>query len=283
MQAQANALVNAKRQYLEAHGREKLEYRRLVASTESTLKSELTNRYGSGVIVWSIQFAEVFVDGSRGFDIILANPPYGIDTGGQYSDTSGTRDSYGCFLALANSLCGRSGACVFIVPTSWETGERFLKFRRWLFGNNRVEAVVNLPYDVFEIPFVDTAIVCYFPNRRQQGPEAIRVATLPKRAECDLTKIEESLEPLPIEKIASDPSLRLVLRPTATQILEAVANCPRLGDVARIKRGIEAYQYTILNAARGSGWQPYFDGAVDRYIVRPGSGEAYVKTERGGR
>lgn len=215
VQAQANGLVSSKRQYLKEHGAEKLQYRRLVSSIETALKLELADRYGSGIIVWSVQFAEVFVDGNRGFDVVLANPPYGIEIAGHYAETAGTRDSYACFLALAHSLCGQAGACVFIVPTSWETGERFTKFRNWFLRHNRVNAVVNLPYDVFEIPFVDTTIVSYAPNKSTLAAPSLKVVTLPKRADCDLTRIDESLGGTAGRKDRIRP--RLAIDPTCTR------------------------------------------------------------------
>ena len=52
---------------------------------------------------------------------------------------------------------------------------------------------------------------------------------------------------------------------------------PRLESVAGIKRGIEAYQYTISPSPRSAAWKPYFDGSVYRYSVSPKTGEAYVK------
>ncbi|HQU46889.1 MAG TPA: TaqI-like C-terminal specificity domain-containing protein, partial [Pirellulales bacterium] len=51
----------------------------------------------------------------------------------------------------------------------------------------------------------------------------------------------------------------------------------RTCQIARIKRGIEAYQYTIAPTASSCSWQPYFQGAVDRYIVRPADEAAFVK------
>ena len=43
---------------------------------KSPTPAELHEEHGDNVVDWRIQFAEAFTTGKRGFDIVLANPPY---------------------------------------------------------------------------------------------------------------------------------------------------------------------------------------------------------------
>ena len=80
-----------------------------------------------GVVEWRIDFADVTLNG--GFDVVIANPPYGITVKDRSSTVIGHTDSYTNFMGLAVDLAPK-GLMAYITPTSWETGERFKKFRQ---------------------------------------------------------------------------------------------------------------------------------------------------------
>ena len=97
-----------------------------------------------GALDWRVEFAEVL--GRRGgFDIAIANPPYGIRIDDQRSTAIKHSDSYTSFLALATEIAP-SGVVAYITPASWETGERFVSFRRFLLSSMALRTLVNLPY-----------------------------------------------------------------------------------------------------------------------------------------
>ena len=110
MQHTADVVAMVKHQFFLSHGEEKEEYRKTIISQESHLRKELATEYGEGVVDWRIQFAEAFANKRGGFDIVLANPPYGIDIQGDYATRVSQRDSYACFLGLATSMSSRSAA-----------------------------------------------------------------------------------------------------------------------------------------------------------------------------
>lgn len=130
---------------------------------------------------------------------------------------------------------------------------------------------------MFEIPFVDTCIVSFRPEKSTLRSEKLLVLSLPKREHGVLDTIQQRLQPLLVSSISADKSLRLILRADASGIFSQLAANPHLEAAARIRRGIEAYQYTISPFQRGAAWAPYFDGSVYRYTVRPRPEEAYVK------
>ena len=138
---------------------------------------------------WRVQFAEVFAL-RGGFDVAIANPPYGISIKDRRSIVIGHADSYTNFMGLSTELAP-NGVMAYITPTSWETGERFKKFRRYLFVKIALRDVVNLPYDVFATPYVDTSITIGLIGR--PSPTTFRLATFEKRAGLDLTHIVDLL------------------------------------------------------------------------------------------
>src|SRR5207245_720980 len=77
--------------------------------------------------------------------------------------------------------------------------------------------------------------------------------------------------------IQGDRHLRVVLRAEAVGVFQLVADNPRLVSVARLKRGIEAYQYEILSSPKSTAWFPFFDGKVNRYSVTPSQERKFVQ------
>ena len=60
-------------------------------------------------------------------------------------------------MLLAAALVS-SGTLAYITPTSWEIGENYAEFRRNFFGHAHLDVLANLPYDVFDNPYVDNAV-----------------------------------------------------------------------------------------------------------------------------
>ncbi len=159
------------------------------------------------VVDWRVEFSEVFA-ARRGFDITIGNPPYGITVKDRRSAVNGHTDSYTNFMGLAGDLA-LNGVMAYITPTSWETGERFKKFRQYLFSKMTLRSVVNLPYDVFETPYVDTAMTIGMMGRPRSATS--RLATLEKRAELNLTQIADYVTSADWAAISGDASLRVPL------------------------------------------------------------------------
>ena len=223
------------------------------------------------VIDWRVEFGEVISEG--GFDIAIANPPYGITTNGRRSNLIGNTDSYTNFMALATEIAP-NGVMSYITPTSWETGARFKKLRRFLFSKMAIQTVVNLPYDVFESPYVDTAITTG--NIGQLPSDTFRLATLEKRTELDLTGIADYIAPVDWSVVAGDTDLRIPLIGWAATLFNRImARAKRLGDMTSSKRGIAQYKFDILKK-QTRGALPFYDGQVQRYEVSGISAHDFV-------
>ena len=225
-----------------------------------------------GAIDWRVEFAEVMGDG--GFDVVIANPPYGITVKDRRSAVIGHTDSYTNFMGLARDLAP-NGIMDYITPTSWETGERFRKFRQYLFGEMALQIVVNLPYDVFETPYVDTAISVGLMG--EPAPSEFRLATLDKRAELDLTRIADYMTTVDWSAVAGDNALRVPLLDWSADLFARVgAKATPLGEITSSKRGIAEYKFDILSGPVNDDALLFFDGQVQRYEVGTPSGSNFV-------
>ena len=257
--------------YTTAHGQQKTTLKKQVDKTKAKLLNQMKSAAPAGIVEWRIDFADVMLNG--GFDIVIANPPYGITVKNRRSATIGHNDSYTNFMGLAGDLAP-NGIMAYITPTSWETGERFKKFRQYLFGKMALQCVLNLPYDVFETPYVDTAITIGAIGK--PPPSQFRLATLDKRAELDLTQIADYMTPADWSAVASDSSLRVPLLDWAADLFSRVGvKATPLEKIAFSKRGIEAYQFDILSNQEADA-SPFFGGQVRRYAIQRSPNDNYV-------
>ena len=224
-----------------------------------------------GAVDWRVEFAEVFAQ-RQGFDVAIANPPYGITVTDRRSAAISHTDSYTNFMGLAVNLAPE-GVMAYITPTSWETGERFNKFRQYLFSKMAVQSLVNLPYNVFDTPYVDTAITIAAVG---QQPSKFRLATLDKRAELDLTQIPEYMTMVDWSAVDGDASLRMPLLDWAADLFGRVgANATPLGKITSSKRGIEAYKFETLRRSKSDAF-PFFTGQVRRYELQASLSSSFV-------
>ena len=111
--------------YTTAQGDGKGRRKEQVEAVKEQLRAHMQDAAPPGVVEWRIDFADVMLSG--GFDVVIANPPYGITVKDRRSTAIGHTDSYTNFMGLAIDLAP-NGIMAYITPTSWETGEKFKKF-----------------------------------------------------------------------------------------------------------------------------------------------------------
>ncbi len=121
---------------------------------------------------WELEYPEVFFgeDGERrddaGFDGVLGNPPWGAQLSSEMADYISVRyglpkssnDTFACFTKLGSELVSPEAEIGYILPSGWQTSDKYLTFREWLVHNLEIEKLVNLPYDVFADAYVDSSI-----------------------------------------------------------------------------------------------------------------------------
>ena len=113
---------------------------------------------------WRLRFAEVFAQG--GFDIVIANPPYGASVENATRDLyfaggqGQSKDTYGLFMARGLQLLRPGGWFTFIVSDTWRTIKSHKPLRRRLLENANVAHVLDLPAWIFGAT-VNTGILTF--------------------------------------------------------------------------------------------------------------------------
>jgi tRNA1(Val) A37 N6-methylase TrmN6 len=100
---------------------------------------------------WELNFFEVMgVKG--GFDIVIANPPYGVAVDKAVSDAEfglGNSDSYGVFAALGVNILKPGGTLCYIMSDTWQTIRTHYKLRKKLFEATEAQYIVSVPMRTF--------------------------------------------------------------------------------------------------------------------------------------
>ncbi|MDE2813140.1 MAG: Eco57I restriction-modification methylase domain-containing protein [Gemmatimonadota bacterium] len=102
-----------------AQGRYKAALKTKVEAIKADLRRRIPGAAPADVVDWRIDFADVMLNG--GFDVVIANPPYGITVNDRRSAAIGHVDSYTNFMGLACDLAPNG-----VSPTS-----RPLRGKRW--------------------------------------------------------------------------------------------------------------------------------------------------------
>lgn len=194
----------AKAAYLKAHHGEKLTLR---AEVEK-YRDELLRMRGTEKITgfdWAVEFAEVFaprggtevtmrgefsfaneLPGQQtfterasaqagGFDVVLANPPYGASVEDRLRDlyfdrrTEGaqSKDTYGLFIARGLQLLAEGGQLCYIVSDTWRTIKSHKPLRKRLVEKTTVKHVLDLPAWIFDA----TVNTCILTLTKQPAPD----------------------------------------------------------------------------------------------------------------
>jgi len=144
--------------------------------TEKTTKQEgliediKSNAIYRNAFEWRFEFPEVLdKEGNfEGFDVIVGNPPYiGLEAFSE-SERNYFRTNYPIFerkfetsvifIVEGFRLLKKDGVLSYIAPVTWQTGENYNKLRKFVFTEKGVSYIINLPFNIFEDAYVETAI-----------------------------------------------------------------------------------------------------------------------------
>ena len=117
---------------------------------------------------WHLDFFEVM--GAReGFDIVIANPPYGVSVAEEIFKNEfnlGSSDSYGVFAALGLNILKPGGTLCYIMSDTWQTIRTHYKLRKKLFEETKAQCLISVPMKTFKAT-VNTGIYLF----RKSSPE----------------------------------------------------------------------------------------------------------------
>lgn len=222
---------------------------------------------------WTKNFPAAMRDG--GFDCILGNPPY-IPTElmsdaerryfiSSFSYLTGKYEESVLFISRGIEKLKRSGVLGFVSTTTWQTGENYREFRRRYLGRRLLRLCLNLPHDVFEDAYVDTAIYIF----GKVPADEFKYAVLPKRAPLSsLAGVQYDSRPY---ASLDATSFRLSINSLAAQLMERLCKQPRfqpLGEVTKSTQGLALSRYNLMHKASGSDCLPIMTGGtVSRYSI----------------
>ena len=155
---------------------EKLE--KEVESLTAKMEEIKNNKIYENSFEWRFEFPEVLNDDGDfiGFDLVIGNPPYipleafsvserrFFDN--KYPQLERKYESSVPFILEGLALLNQQGLLAYIAPVTWQTGENYSKFRQYLVKNFGLEKIINLPFNIFEDAYVDTALYFITKPRR---------------------------------------------------------------------------------------------------------------------
>jgi len=146
----------------EQEKKEKIE--QVISSLEKEIEKIKTGQ-GIDAFNWFLDFFEV-MGVKEGFDIVIANPPYGVAVDKEvYQDEFGigSKDSYGVFAALGVNILKPGGMLCYIMSDTWQTIRTHYKLRKKLFEETETQYLISVPMKTFKAT-VNTGIYLFKKN-----------------------------------------------------------------------------------------------------------------------
>lgn len=116
---------------------------------------EISQNEEKPYFLWHLFFREIFnaPQAKNGFDIVIGNPPYGVDVEKSLQEHYGLgkRDSYGVFMSMAlHKLIKPGGHLCFIVSDTWLTISSHFELRQQILDHHHLQKVIRLHGDCFK-------------------------------------------------------------------------------------------------------------------------------------
>lgn len=156
--------------------RKKLIIKREILSIEKKIE-EVRNGKEIDAFNWYLDFFEVM--GTKGgFDIVIANPPYGVSVDKEiYKNEFKTdsSDSYGVFTALGLNILKQGGTLCYIMSDTWQTIKTHYKLRKKLFEETKAQYLISVPMRTFKAT-VNTGIYLFKKSSSEEEKDNLMIA-----------------------------------------------------------------------------------------------------------
>jgi adenine-specific DNA-methyltransferase len=223
----------------------------LVAQAESKVKAIQENVIYQDAFEWRFEFPEILDKNGVfvGFDVVIGNPPYiplehftEIEKGEfrkKYPVLERKYESSVLFMLESFLLSNENGYLSFIAPLTWQTGENYSKFRNFLYKTYGIELIVNLPFNIFEDAYVDTAI--YVLAKKAQSE--FKFFAFDKKAK-DISFETAPFRIMNVQDLAIN-DYKIILDDFTEQLLSKLAtNCfILLGEITKSTQGLSASNF----------------------------------------
>ena len=208
----------------------------------------------------------------KGFDVVIANPPYGRIVGGRdeeaiasrWPEFRATRDAFVAFVLLGLKLNRDNATIAFIIPMAWLGGPSYSTFRAALL-RKAIEEIVVLPFDMFTEAYVDTLIL-RVTNRPPVQNHLVRTFTYPKRTDVSVFS-PGPWDLIPANEWREIPDNKFLLSKAGVAMTKTIReNCKRtFASLVEMQRGVLFDKALLSGKKTGPKSHPYFEGDVYRY------------------
>jgi adenine-specific DNA-methyltransferase len=267
----------------------------LVAQAQQKVDAIKNNVLYQNAFEWRFEFPEVLDDEGRfvGFDIVIANPPYGVNANAQNSDFlkkefktfSFRGESYVLFIERALQILKVENHLSFIIPDTLLNLGFTQNIRNHLLTNSKLIEIDLLPNQVFNDATVDTMLL--FTQKQNVVKDFIQndalVRIFNKKEVPKNLHFPEKTFSISTEKWFKQQAFNLQSDNDETLLIDKIeSQFPKLESFVEMFYGIKAYQvgkgkpaqtreivdlkpFTSLNQTNTK-WLPFFDGKhIGRY------------------
>lgn len=249
--------LKAKEDFLMAHGQQKLTLRQEVLALKEQVALWTRSKRTPRGFDWPVEFAEVFRE--KGFDVVLANPPYvnmvqmedvseayRSALRGMYDSASGGFDLFVPFMERGVQLLRPGGQFAYITPNKYLSAEYAEALRKFLGRSFRLSGLCDLT----NVPVFTASVYPYITLGSKNAPSVAAEDVAIYRARVDGTSII-SMEmaytaPLSLTKVTDSELWAPLVHPAVGRLLPALRSRRHLEDEAVITGAAtvdEAYKW----------------------------------------
>jgi len=139
-------------------------------------------------------------------------------------------------------IINKTGILAYIAPLTWQTGENYAIFRKYLRSEKGINQIINLPFNTFEDAFVDTGMYVF---SNHQSP-SYDIYNFDKKA------IISDLKYLAFERIdisqLKPPDYKIILDKNVGSLISKFSepNFIPLGSITKSTQGLSGSRFTRL-------------------------------------
>ncbi len=227
---------------------------------------------------WRFEFPEVLDEDGNfvGFDVVVGNPPYipleeMVPYERQYLKKNypifeRKYETSVVFIGRGLNILSSVGILSYIAPITWQTGSNFEKFREFLFKEKSVDRIINLPFNIFEDAYVETAIY-FLGNKHSTDFYEIFIFDKKESAEnlqnLKFSEIDKDLVSPPKYKVILNPFVFRILQRLEMNNLELIP----LGEITISTQGLSPSRFPKAEGKNPNNYPYLADGNVYNYLL----------------
>ncbi len=242
---------------------------------ENEIEEIKANKIFENAFEWRFEFPEVLYDDGDfvGFDVVIGNPPYipleSFDDevrkyfSDKYLQLERKYETSVAFILEGLNLLNKDGLLSFIAPVTWQTGENYSKLRKHIISNYGIQKIINLPFNIFEDAFVDTAL--YFLSERKTNEYSI--CAIDKKVKIEnFNKVDFALFKIADLKL---PNLKLLIDKSVQQFSRFDNdNFIELGQITKSTQGLSGSNFPEGTSDKEENTFPFLvKGNVYNYLL----------------